>query len=301
MKQKKFATANPRQEDESVLRLTSFGGQAKKNSSRAAERSPKNGISKSGSRKKLSDNIPRQRQNGFPFKSLLEDADVKYILQKLNSPLNIFDHRSNRLIYVNEKFTRLTGLSAEECYGQELKDFGSWINAADLAMLQNEIGKRLGEVYRQYISDNSEQLNYAVNFRLKEKEGNGEPASVLAQCTVVEWDEEHSPAITLNLLTDITHYKHNQKIILTVNLLDKLTQQWKTVLKEEFLRMPCMLGEREKEIMAEILRDKSATVISKETGINIYTVRSHWRNVLQKTNCPTQKELKHKAHMEGWV
>lgn len=275
--------------------------QAKKNRSGSGSRPPKNGLTKPGNRKKISVKIPRQRQGGFPFKSLLEDSDVKYILQQLNSPLNIFDHRSNRLIYVNEKFTRLAGLSAQQCYAQELKDFGSWVNAGDLSILQNEIGKRLGEVYRQYISDNSEQLNYAVNFRLKEKEGNGPPASVLAQCSVVEWDEEHSPAITLNLLTDITHYKHNQKIILTVNLLDKLTQQWKTVLQEEFLRMPDMLGVREKEIMAEMLQDKSATKISKEKNMSVFTVRSHWRNVLHKTNCHTQKELKHLAHMEGWV
>lgn len=227
-------------------------------------------------------------------------ANISFILQHLNSPINIFDHHQKKFIYVNDKFTRLIGINAEECYAQELKDFGSWIHPGDLTILQNQIGKRLHEVYLEYIHDHSEQLNYMVNFRLKEKDKNGMQVSVLAQCAVIEWDKNHLPASTLNMLSDITNYKNNQKMVLTVNLFDEKNNQWKTILREEFLLTPDMLSVREKEIVTHIIKDKSATKISQELNIPFYTVRSHWRNILQKTRCKTQKELKHMALAEGW-
>ena len=237
----------------------------------------------------------------FSFKSPHENKDMSRILQNLNSPINVFDHRNKKFIYVNDKFMQLAGLTLEECYNQQLKDFSSWIHVDDLLMLENQIGKRLGEVYFEYVQDNSTQLSYLVNFRLKEKEKDREPISVLAQCSVIEWDKNHTPAVTLNILSDISHYNYNQKMILTVNLYDDHLQQWKIILREEFLIIPNMLSKREKEIMAHIVQDKSATEISQSLNMPFYTVRSHWRNILQKTRCKTQKELKHLAHVEGWV
>ena len=227
--------------------------------------------------------------------------DISHILQQLNSPVNIFDHRQLKFIYANDRFIRLTGLSQEECYKIELKDFGSWIHQGDLLILQTEIGKRLDELYNQYVVDDSAQLNYTVNFRLQPEEKNGDPVDVLAQCSVLEWDENHLPALTFNLLTDITHYKHNQKIVLTVKLFDEETKYWKTILKDELLRVPDMLTKREKQITELIILDKSASKISQELNVAYHTVRAHWRNILQKTRCKTQKELKHLAHKEGWV
>jgi len=238
---------------------------------------------------------------GDLLKKRIQAPDYSYILHHLHSPINLFDHRANKFLFVNDKFKKLTGLSDQECYTQELKNYGSWIETGDLQILQKEIGKRLGEIFNEYICDTSEQLIYQVNFRLKEKGKNQEHILVLAQCTVVEWTRQHLPAVTLNMLTDITHYRDSQKIILTVNKVDKLNHQWKTILKEEFLRIPQKLGKREKEIMSEMLKDKSATEISKEKKMSFFTVRSHWRNILQKTNCKTQKEFKHLAQVEGWL
>ena len=247
--------------------------------------------------------IEQKEKSGIKFSPLISGIhpDVSYILHHFNAPLNIFDHRHKRFLYVNKRFTQLAGLSAEACYDQNLEDFGSWIDVGDFSMLQNEIGKRLYEAYREYVRDNSEQLTYLINFRLKEKGSGNAPTIVLAKCSVVEWNANHTPAITLNLLTDITHYKHNHKTILSIKMFEKHAGHWKTMLKEEFLRVPEMLGGREREIMAEMLKDKSAAKIAEEKDMSFHTVRSHWRNVLQKTNCHTQKELKHRAHLEGWV
>jgi DNA-binding CsgD family transcriptional regulator len=53
--------------------------------------------------------------------------------------------------------------------------------------------------------------------------------------------------------------------------------------------------------MKLMLVDKSATEIAETLEMNPHTVRTHWRNILQKTNCHTQKKLKELALAEGWI
>ncbi len=261
-------------------------------------------------RKKLSDQNRRGEEpnkltkssgNGSVFKSPWDKTYMADILKHLSSPINIFDHRKKKLLYVNDEFVRLAGLTAEECYSQELKDFDSWIHPGDLFMLKSQVRIRLDEVFRKYINDSSIRLTYLINFRLKEKKNNGELISVLSQCSVLEWDDHYSPVVTMNMLSDTTHYSMNQKMILIVNLYDAQKQQWKSILREEFLSVPDILTDREREIMSHILLDKSAIKISEELDMSYHTVRTHWRNILQKTKCKTQKDLKQMALLKGWV
>jgi DNA-binding CsgD family transcriptional regulator len=226
---------------------------------------------------------------------------VSLALEHMQSPINIFDFRKKRFVFANNKFCELIGMEASECYNRELKDYDHWIDAGDLAILQNEVAKKLDGIFNKYIKEKTDRLSYSVNFRLKEKGNYKEHIHVVSQCTVIEWNDQLLPNLTLNVLTDITHYRHNQKMTLTINLVDEQSGRWKNVSKDDFLRTPEMLCAREKEIMHLILLDKSATVISKEKNISFFTVRAHWRNILQKTNCKTQKELKHLAQVEGWV
>lgn len=242
---------------------------------------------------------PGKKKIAFSFKSNIKYAEN--ILDHLHAPLNIYDHRSNKFVYVNKLFAQLIGLSVEECYAQELKDYNNWINSDDLWMLRNLVAKHLINVLDEHIRDHSEQFNYVVNFRLLQKAKNLDVISVLANCNVLEWNANLTPAVTLNMFTLTTHYNHHQKMIFTANLLNKKTLHWTNVLKEEFLHIPHMLGMREREIMTSMLKEKSATEIAMEKKMSVHTVRSHWRNVLLKTNCKTQKELTHLAHVEGWI
>lgn len=244
------------------------------------------------------------RQKGLPHISLKDHspkADIKNILKHLNLPVSIFDHQNKKFIYVNNMFLQLTGLSHEVCSKHESKNFSDWIHVDDLNILRNKIKNTLHQVYLQSVDSTSSQLNYMVNFRLTEKDMNGEYIHVLAQCSVMEWNKDHFPAVTFNMFNDISNYKNNHKIILTVNMLDKKSLEWKTVIKEEFLREPEMLTNREKEIMAHMNNDASAMTIANSLDMSYHTVRAHWRNILQKTSCKSQKEFKDLAQAKGWL
>ena len=97
------------------------------------------------------------------------------------------------------------------------------------------------------------------------------------------------------------HHKKDHKIALTINAFNPADQSWKTVITEEFLATPQMLSEREREVMKLIVQENSANEIAEKLDLKFYTVRAHWRNILGKTGCKTQKQLKTLAHREGWI
>lgn len=229
------------------------------------------------------------------YQNLKKDLAISF------APINIYDHRISKFVFVNEQFAQLIGHSLADCYTQDLNDFTTWMHAGDLSIMQSQIGNQLSNLYKEFVHDKNAQLFYTLNYRLKIKDHLGEPISVLSQCSVIEWTDDFKPALTLNSHTDLTHYQHNQKMLLQVNLFDVKSQQWKMILSNTFLHEPDNLGKREKEIMIEMLLDKSATTIAKEKNMSVFTIRSHWRNVLQKTNCVNQKQLKQLAQKEGWI
>jgi DNA-binding CsgD family transcriptional regulator len=140
-----------------------------------------------------------------------------------------------------------------------------------------------------------------LNFRIIDRINPDEYHYMLLQSNVISWRENYLPKLTLDLYTDINHRKHSNKILLTVNKYKQFEKEWKMLLKEEFLRIPKMLGTREKEIMHEMLHDQSAGAIAESKGISIYTVKSHWRNILTKTNCASREHLKFHALDQGWL
>jgi len=222
-----------------------------------------------------------------------------FIFSKLNSPISIFDFRADKIVYANDKFLQFTGLTQEECNRITLGEFYSWIEASDLKMLMHDVRGRMEQLYPTLVHCNSAQLTFTVNFRLKER--HGKYTHVLSQSSVIEWSHNLFPAAILNLLTDVTDHKKDQKMILSVSMFNECEQQWNIVHTAEFLRAPEQLSKRETEIMKLMVNGKSLEMISEELHISYHTVRTHCQNILDETGCPSQQKLKEHALKEGWV
>src|ERR1043165_3777306 len=76
---------------------------------------------------------------------------IKFLLQHLNYPISIYDFRKRKFIYVNQQFTQVTGLEAEECYNMGINEFLASVESTDLLALQGEIKNRLEKAIQQFI------------------------------------------------------------------------------------------------------------------------------------------------------
>ncbi len=229
--------------------------------------------------------------------------ELIHYFNNLSSPFAILDNTKSKFIYCNSKFIKLTGFNEEECYNHTFSDFQKWIYPDDYITLENNIGKHL-RVLNNTFKDtvfSAHKINFQFNFRLKEKDKNGKHISLLAQSTILEWDDHNKPKILLIQLSDITDYTYYNKIVFSIKLYNNEERQWISVFQEDFLIKPKMLSDREIEIFSYIVQDLSASEISKILNISFFTVRTHWRNILSKTGCKTQKELKILAQKNGWI
>ena len=125
---------------------------------------------------------------------------------------------------------------------------------------------------------------------------------MLSQNTFTRIDEKKKfPAESVNVLSDMSNYKAGHKIVFTFRLFNPKTKLWETLADKTLYHTPVMLTQKEKIILPLMMEDKTAQEIASALGMNPLTVRTHWRNILIRTNCRTQKELKSMAKTEGWV
>ena len=234
-----------------------------------------------------------------PAKQIIPaQVPIKFLMQHLDNPISILDWKKRQFIYVNPSFVYFTGFTSNEL-NKQTENFLSLIHPQDFFIVINEVPKRLDEMCKRFIKNKKKQLNYSLNFRFKNKED--QYFHVNAHTTVLEWDKNNQRAVTLSLYSDINRYKTNTKIILNINIFDEGKKRWTTVHEEEFLREPEMLADRERDVMKLIVQGKTSMEISETLGIKFYTARSHWRNIMNKTGCKSQNELKDLAHLEGWI
>lgn len=224
--------------------------------------------------------------------------EIQSFISYLNTPLSIYDHQEKKFIYVNQQFLGLSGLTEKDALQQGQLYYGLWIEDEDYHILKEPIRNRLKQFYNAAIHNQAERVSYMINFRFKNKEGS---KHMLVQTNVLAWKEDLTPRITMDIYSDVNHRNHSNKILLTVNQFKPFEKVWEMKVEEEFLREPKLLGRREKEVLYLMLEEKSATSIAEELEISVFTVRTHWRNILQKMNCHSQKELKALAYEEGWI
>lgn len=223
----------------------------------------------------------------------------RYILYNLNSPINIYDLRAQRFLYVNNIFAQVLGLSEEESYSQNVENFLKWIHPDDLEILKEKIYFRIRETSAKYSDDENLKITFSVNFRLKGKDGSY--LNMISQSSILEWDEYKAPLAILNLLTNVSNHKSDHKIILTISKFDESKREWVLLLREEFMHEPKMLSKRETEIMKLLTHGMNCEMISKHLHISYYTARKHCQNILDATSCKSQEELKELAIKEGWI
>jgi DNA-binding CsgD family transcriptional regulator len=232
---------------------------------------------------------------GSPPCAHLQDHCVTH---HFNFALNVYNHRTRKYLWVNKSFLQYTGMTEEECYDQSQEMFTHWVDEKDLQLINNFLIPCLNDACRKYIHNNSQKLMYQFNLALRQR--NGVPATFSVNCSVAEWNEDHTPATSVNVLSNISHCNITRKMTLVISLFDDDENNWKTILSEDYLHTPTHLTTREKELLPLILKGDSASQISSKKNMSFFTVRSHWRNILQKSQCTTVHELQQLAVKKGW-
>jgi DNA-binding CsgD family transcriptional regulator len=176
--------------------------------------------------------------------------------------------------------------------------FQKHIHPEDAAIYENQVFTNYISSAKIISNDKIQNCRFSLNFRFKRKDG--VYIKVLQQSTILETNDQGYPIVSAGILVDITDYKSDDKMILSVTSFDAKTG-FKTISSISYSSATNILTAREKEIIKHIALGHSTSEIANLLSISQYTVNAHRRNIYDKTSCKNLAELINFAITNGLI
>jgi DNA-binding CsgD family transcriptional regulator len=148
---------------------------------------------------------------------------------------------------------------------------------------------------------NDKMLKYKMSYDYRIRTSNGNYIRILQQAIALQVDENNNLLFTLGVHTDISHLKKNNASVLSFLGIDGEPSYIDVKATKIYKPTPELFTKREKEIISYVLKGYQSNEIAEILFISKYTVDSHRKNVLNKTNTKNTLEFAIKAISEGLI
>jgi DNA-binding CsgD family transcriptional regulator len=153
-----------------------------------------------------------------------------------------------------------------------------------------------------FLSLSPEQiLNYKVSYDYRMRRKDGNYIRILHQVVTIQTDENRRVVKTFGIHTNITHLKSVGIPLLSFIGLNGEPSYMDVKVKQVYTASGISLSRRERQILSLLIQGKKSGEISTELFISKYTVDTHRRNLLQKTNSNNTASLISMAAQKGWL
>lgn len=143
--------------------------------------------------------------------------------------------------------------------------------------------------------------NYKVRYDYRIKKKDGEYLRILQQVVTIQYEKNAGIIRTFGVHTDITHIKPQGVPVLSFIGFNGEPSYINVQPKQVYQTGSLKLSPREKEILVLLIEGKNTAQISDTLFISEMTVKTHRRNILQKTNSSNTASLISNAIKKGWV
>lgn len=187
----------------------------------------------------------------------------------------IFNFPTMEYLFVSESVKEITGYSAKQWMDGRI----DWV----FTILHEENGKRLKKLHAAlfdfyYSIPITERKDYKYVYELHLVRKDGTPIWILHQGSFLEICTDGKPAITFDILTDITQFKKDNTMTLSMSKGDK-----SGCLLYFPIEGDISFSKREIEILKLVSLGLSSKKIGQQLFISSHTVDTHRRNMLKKT------------------
>lgn len=148
---------------------------------------------------------------------------------------------------------------------------------------------------------NEKMLKYKMSYDYRIRKSNGEYLRILQQAIALQVDNNNNLLFTLGIHTDITHFKKNHTSVLSFLGIDGEPSYIDIKATKIYKPTPDLFTKREKEIISYVLKGYQSNEIAEILFISKYTVDSHRKNILTKTNTKNTLEFAIKVISEGLI
>jgi len=208
-------------------------------------------------------------------KSLNQDS----ISEIGNTFLAVIDMSSLGFSYISPSVRNILGHTDKEILKGGLKKIFDLYHP-DIVLTQKAIHKRMNEFLKTIPISKHSHYVFSFDVQLKNKAGNY--IKLLQHNRIVKSDNTGIPLIIQIVCHDITHFKTEQRHILTLKKIQK--NGHKTIFTDEFFPEfeNGVLTKKETEILKHINSGLSSKKIGEILNISIHTVNTHRKKIYKK-------------------
>lgn len=209
--------------------------------------------------------------------------------------LFIHDNYRAKYLYVNPSIELICGYPASQF--KDISFIGNLLKEDEMICLlqATEIGLRSAAQYA-HTAEEVKRLRFTRNNFFHHKDGR--KLNILQKSIPLATSQDGKILLEFNLITNISAFNDAP---LHFYRLDRLSENG----EEELLLEGCLeqrhITDREKEIFKKICEGKTSEKIAEELAISVETVKTHRRNLLQKTASENSVDLLRYGYAKGWI
>jgi DNA-binding CsgD family transcriptional regulator len=232
----------------------------------------------------LSEELGKKMEQILPYFDLLNPSAAFFF---------VFDFPRMQYLYVSESVKGITGYTAQQWIDGGI----DWV----ITILDEGDAKRLGKLHAAlfnfyYSIPIPERKDYKYAYELRFVRKDGKPIWVLQQGSFIEICPDGKPAVTFDILTDITQFKKNKTMTLSMSKENKISCTLYFPIEGDV-----KFSEREIEILKLISLGLSSKSIGEHLFISSHTVDTHRRNMLRKAEKKDSTALVFYARENGLI
>lgn len=216
------------------------------------------------------------------------------LMDKASSFFFIFDFVKAKYLYVSESIASILGYTAEEWKERGVDFAFSIVHHEDVNRLM-ACHKTMFDLYYATPIEERKDMRYGYEVRVVSKDGR--VVWLLQQGVFLEIDVDGRPVISFDVLSDLTHYKKNNVLTLSLSKADGSSPQ----VVYFPLQARVSFSKREIEILHMLERTMTSKAIAETLCISQHTVDTHRRNMIKKANVRDTSQLVSFARDNGLI
>ncbi len=231
------------------------------------------------------------------LKNFLENPFFNRFQVFSNQSIRILDNSALRYLYVGDSVFELTGYTKEEVIKGGLWFTYRKIHPLDIlkfARVFPKVKKALAKM------TDEEKLAARFTFDVRIKCSNGQYKHILQNSNILSLSPTGKPYILFFASTDITAYKRSNAMNYSL-CVQRPGKGMETLLSGSLQGDSVPLTDRELEVLQLTSDGHSEKEISDKLFLSIETVKTHRKNMLQKTEARNSIDLVRMGIANGWI
>ena len=226
---------------------------------------------------------------------LLEQPWVQKLMVFSDQAIVVSDMKTGKFVYLSPTIENIIGYKPEEL--PDMFSLAKILTPSEMAIIPKGTEIALTKIASlNYSAEQLKKLRYSRNNLYIRKDGT--PVNLLQHGMGLVFNEQGVVLLEFVVITDITHFNNSPHHFYTIaETEDDGTSKvlFHGVLEQD------SITPREREIYSLLTQGKTSEEISAQLNISTETVKSHRKNLLEKTNSENSIDLLRYGYAQGWL